>query len=230
MASSSDNRVVALLPLKANSERVRNKNFRPFNGQPLFRWVLNTLLGIDEIDQVVINTDARSELAACGLYEDDRILIRDRPLELRGDFVSMNHILANDVAHVKASTYIMTHTTNPLLTENSIRGAMAMYYKGLQEGNGDSVFAVNRVQTRFYRADGSAINHDPNKLARTQDLEPWFEDNSNLYVFSAASFASTAARIGSRPKMYEMASSESVDIDDQATWDMAEAIAQYRHR
>ena len=97
----------------------------------------------------------------------------------------------------------------------------------LADGSGDSVFTVNKFQTRFYRADGSAINHDPDNLIRTQDLEPWFEENSNLYVFSAASFARTNARIGKHPHMFEMGRSESVDIDDQESWYMAEAMSKY---
>ena len=39
-------RVVALLPMKAHSERVVGKNFRNLAGQPLFRWIMNTLLSI----------------------------------------------------------------------------------------------------------------------------------------------------------------------------------------
>ncbi|MEY8210683.1 MAG: acylneuraminate cytidylyltransferase family protein, partial [Gammaproteobacteria bacterium] len=53
-------RIVALLPMKMNSERVEGKNFRHFNGKPLFRWMLDTLLEIKDIDEVIINTDARS--------------------------------------------------------------------------------------------------------------------------------------------------------------------------
>ena len=42
-------KIVALLPMKANSERVKGKNFREFNGKPLFRWILDTLLAVEEI-------------------------------------------------------------------------------------------------------------------------------------------------------------------------------------
>lgn len=222
-------KIVALLPMKANSERVVGKNFRLFNGKPLFRWILDTLLSIEQIDRVIINTDARRILADNDLVDGPRILIRDRKPELCGDFVSMNLVLADDVAHVEADTYLMTHNTNPLLSVASVRGALALYQKGVAEGTCDSVFTVNRFQTRFYRADGSAINHDPNNLIRTQDLEPWFEENSNLYVFSRASFASTNARIGKKPAMYTMGRTESVDIDDQQSWYMAEAISKYLH-
>jgi CMP-N-acetylneuraminic acid synthetase len=220
-------RTVALLPMKANSERVKGKNFRSFNGKPLFRWMLDTLLAIEDIDEVIINTDARHVLADNGLVDGPRVRIRERRPEICGDFVSMNLVIADDIANVPADIYMMTHTTNPLLSEASIRGSLATYQRGLAEGTGDSVFTVNKFQTRFYRADSSAINHDPKVLLRTQDLEPWFEENSNLYVFSAASFASTNARIGEHPLMYEMGRSESVDIDDQESWYMAEAMSKY---
>ena len=99
-------RIVALLPMKANSERVKGKNFREFCGKPLFRWILDALLAIDEIDEVVINTDARHILAENGLVEGGRVRIRDRKPELCGDTVSMNLILADDIAAVPADTVL----------------------------------------------------------------------------------------------------------------------------
>jgi CMP-N-acetylneuraminic acid synthetase len=227
MEPNVSDKVIALLPMKANSERVVGKNFRPFNGKPLFRWILDTLLSVEQIDQVVINTDAREILAANGLTDGPRVLIRDRKPELCGDFVSMNLVLADDVANVDAGSYLMTHTTNPLLSVGTVRGALARYREGVATGVCDSVFTVNQFNTRFYRADVSAINHDPNNLIRTQDLEPWFEENSNLYIFSRDSFRATNARIGIKPAMYTMGRTESVDIDDQESWHMAEAMSKY---
>lgn len=228
MGMSNGKRVVALLPMKANSERVKGKNFRLFNGKPLFQCVLSSLLAAREIDMVVINTDARHILAENGLVDRDRVLIRDRRSEICGDLVSMNLVLADDMTHVQADVYLMTHTTNPLLTTGTIQEALTLYAVCMAEGTADSVFGVNKFQTRFYRRDGSPVNHDPTKLIRTQDLEPWFEENSNLYIFSRASFESTQARIGKRPRMFEMSKTESIDIDDQESWNMAEAMAMYR--
>ena len=217
-------KIVALLPMKKNSERVTGKNFRDLAGKPLFRWILDTLLEVEQIDQVVINTDAREILAGAGLTETDRIMIRDRKAELCGDFVSMNLVLADDVENVPADAYLMTHTTNPLVSADTLRGAISLYKKVVSEKTGDSVFTVNKVQTRFYRGDLSPVNHDPENLIRTQDLEPWYEENSNIYVFSAESFAAAKSRIGKRPQMLEMRRIESVDIDDADSWEMAEAL------
>ena len=78
-------KVVALLPMKAHSERVKGKNFRDLAGKPLFRWILDELLAVEEFDKIVINTDARHILENNGLIDTDKVLIRDRNPELCGD-------------------------------------------------------------------------------------------------------------------------------------------------
>lgn len=211
--------------MKANSQRVKGKNFRNLHGKPLFRWILDSLLAIDSIDQVVINTDARHILADNGLEESERVMIRDRKPELCGDEVSMNLILADDVENVPAQTYLMTHTTNPMLSTATIQTALDRYRVGVKAGEADSLFTVNKIQTRFYREDGSAVNHDPDNLIQTQDLEPWYEENSCLYIFSGDSFGAAHARIGKAPIMHETPPLENVDIDTPADWALAEAVA-----
>lgn len=220
-------KIVALLPMKANSTRVKGKNFRDFCGKPLFRWILDSLLAVKEIDYVVINTDARDILAENGLVDTDRIKIRDRKAEICGDEVSMNLVLADDVANVEADIYLMTHTTNPLLSPDTIRKAIAQYSAAQDNGSADSLFSVNKIQTRFYREDCSPINHDPDNLIPTQNLEPWYEENSNLYLFNRDSFAKTKARIGKQPMMMITPAMESSDIDTPDDWDKAVVTTHY---
>jgi len=220
-------RIVALLPMKAHSTRVQGKNFRSFCGKPLFRWILETLLSIEDISQIIINTDARHILAENGLLSSDRVVIRDRKLVLCGDEVSMNLVIGDDVAHIPADFYLMTHTTNPLMSAKTIRSAITAFRDSQSVDNTDSLFTVDKIQTRFYRADCSPVNHDPDRLIPTQELEPWYEENSNLYIFTADSFSKNKARIGKRPMMFESPPFESIDIDTPADWDFAVIAASY---
>lgn len=220
-------KVVALLPMKANSERVKGKNFRDFGGKPLFRWMLDKLISISEIDTVIINTDARHILLEHGLVEADRLLIRDRKSEICGDYVSMNMVIKDDVDNVDADIYLMTHTTNPLLSKNSIECAISQFKSALKDGTANSLFTVNKSQERFYDSNAKALNHDPENLVRTQDLEPWYKENSNLYLFTKESFRQTNARIGSNPMMLEIPSYESTDIDTPDDWDLGEVMIEY---
>ncbi|MDO4699761.1 MAG: acylneuraminate cytidylyltransferase family protein [Moraxella sp.] len=225
--SNAKKKIIALLPMKANSTRVQGKNFRNFCGKPLFRWVLDSLLAVEEIDKVIINTDARRILIENGLVETNRIQIRDRKEEIRGDDVSMNLILADDIANIDADVYLMTHTTNPLLSVTTISRAITEFLVAQDAKIADSLFTVNKIQTRFYREDCSPINHDPNNLVPTQNLEPWYEENSNLYLFTRESFAKTNARIGKKPIMMVTPAIESSDIDTPDDWDRAVVTAHY---
>jgi len=213
--------LVALLPMKEHSARIPNKNFKPFAGKPLFRWVLDTLLSIDEIELIVINTDARSKLRESGVIESERLVIRDRKPELLGDEVSMNRIIEDDIEAIAADLYLMTHSTNPLLRATTIMAGLTAF----RGGDHDSLFGVNRVQSRFYTQTGQPLNHDPDNLVPTQDLEPWFEENSCLYLFTRQSFGDAGARIGKNPLLFEIPKSESIDIDILQDWEIAEAIA-----
>ncbi len=220
-------KIIALLPMKANSQRVPGKNFRDFSGKPLFAWILDTLLSIEAIDKVVIDTDARAELEARGLKDSERVTLQQRPDNLCGDTVSMNHILAHDIKTNSADIYIMTHTTNPFLSAATISDGIQKYQAALKLGH-DSLFSVDPMQMRFYRSDMSPVNHDPDNLIQTQDLEAWFAENSNLYIFSRESFERTQARIGKKPILMPTPKFESVDIDTPEDWDFAEAIAHAR--
>ena len=220
-------RIVALLPMKANSERVKGKNFRDFGGKPLFKWVLDTLLSVAEIDLIVINTDARHILAEYGLIDNERILIRDRHEEICGDLISMNLIIKDDIKNIDADIYLMTHTTNPFLSRHSVQAAIEKFQITVKAGGADSLFTVNKVKHRFYDIEVQPINHDPANLIRTQDLDPWYQENSNLYLFSKESFYKTNARIGENPTMLVTAPYESTDIDTPDDWELGEVMVEY---
>lgn len=219
-------KIVALLPIKANSERVKQKNFKELGGKPLFKWVLDSLLQVEMLDKIVINTDARSILKEFGVDDSLKILIHDRPLEICGDMVDMNKVIKNDVERISSEIYLMTHATNPFIKYESINKAINYFLK-IKESGVDSLFSVNKMQSRFYNSEVNAINHNPSMLLRTQDLEPVYEENSNLYLFTQESFQNNNRRIGSNPRMIQSKKIESIDIDDSEDWILAEAVASY---
>ena len=220
----------ALLPMKMNSTRVKGKNFKSFAGKPLYAWILNTLLNVEQVDEIIINTDASEILMKDELMKSDKIKIIERPKHLCGDEVSMNRIIEYDLSHTFSDFFIMTHTTNPLLSKESIGACIDEYLMKKNLSNNDSLFTVNAIQTRFYTKNGKPINHNPKNLIPTQDLETFYEENSNLYIFSKESFLSTESRIGKNPILFETPKNEAIDIDTNEEWEMAESMALYKKR
>jgi len=216
-------RIKALLPMKGNSERVPNKNMRDFDGAPLYHAVMKSLLASKYIDQVVINTD--SEVIANDAKKNfgNSIVIIDRPEEIQGDFVSMNNIIECDLNHLDGTHFLQTHSTNPLIRHTTIDKAIEQYFNGLEQY--DSLFSVTRLQTRLYDKKAKPINHNPNELLRTQDLEPLFEENSNFYIFSKEAFYNAdKKRIGLKPQIFEVNQLEAVDIDEPEDFKLAELL------
>ena len=218
----------AILPMKINSNRVKGKNFKNFAGKPLYSWILNTLLNVDEIEKIIINTDAKEILIKDELMHNDKIKIIERPKYLCGDEVSMNKIIEYDLSHTYSDVFVMTHTTNPLLSKETISACINEYILKKELSNYDSLFTVNAIQTRFYSKNGKPINHNPKKLIPTQELEKIYEENSNLYIFSKESFLSTSSRIGKNPILFETPKNEAIDIDTNDEWEMAESMAFYK--
>lgn len=220
-------KITALLPMKANSERVKGKNFRLFGNKPLFKWILDTLEDINFIDEIVINTDAEPQLIEKGFEETKKTRLRKRKKSICGDDVSMNIILKDDIENTKSDLYLMTHTTNPFLSKNTIEDAVAFFLEKTKKENCDSLFSVDKVQERFFDENAKPLNHDLTNLIKTQDITPWFKENSNLYIFTKESFLSSNSRIGKNPIMYEMSSYESLDIDNQHDWDLGISMLKF---
>lgn len=209
--------------MKGNSERVPNKNLKSFNGIPLYRVVLNTLLNCSLIDEVIVNTD--SDLIAEDIKTNypERVSVIDRPESICGNYVSMNKIIEHDINQFSADIFLQTHSTNPLLKSETIAKALEKMILIKAKGYNDSIFSVTKTQKRFYNEDCTPMNHDP-KMLVTQHLSPIFEENSCFYIFTRDSFKQNESRIGANPLMFEIDKIEATDIDEPEDFTIAKIL------
>lgn len=218
----TNHNIIALLAMKGHSERVSNKNIRPFAGKPLFHHIAQVLQDSDLVQSIIINTDS-DFIARSASEHFSKVRIIDRPEAIRGDMVSMNTIIAYDLSVTEGEHFLQTHSTNPILTRATLDRAIAEYFA--MDETHDSLFSVTKLQTRLYWESGEPVNHNPRELLRTQDLPPLFEENSNIYLFSRESFLKADnKRVGTHPKMFVMDQLEAMDIDTEEDFILAEAI------
>jgi len=218
-------RIVALVPMRHHSQRVPQKNFRLLDGKPLYQHIITTLLAVPQVSEIVVDTD--SPVIVAGLQESfPMVKVIDRPQELRADDISMNRILQYDISQAPADFYLQTHSTNPLLKTVTLSSAIERFLAEYPAH--DSLFSVTRLQTRLYDHNGKAINHDPRILIQTQDLPPVYEENSCIYLFSAATLARHGTRIGDTPILFETEVDESWDIDEEIDFKLVDLILQAR--
>jgi len=216
-------KIKALVPMKAHSERVPNKNIRLLAGKPTFHWILEALSKSQYIDEIIINTD--SEEIAKNATENFNVTILKRPDYLLGDMVSIQPLIEYDISQTNGDYYLQTHSTNPLLTTDTINKAIEFFFN---QSEHDALFTVTPVKTRFYWKDGRGINHDPKVLIRTQDLDPIYEENSCLYLFSRETNQKIKNRLGSNPIMFPINKLEAVDIDTIEDFLFAEFLLKHK--
>ena len=207
-------KVAAIIPMKYHSSRVPGKNFKLMNGKPLFYYIINTLIECKEITNIIINTDSILVINKIKEYfKTNKLIFYNRPKELIGDEISVNKIIKNTILNVKIDVdfYLQTHVTNPLLTSSTISKAFKKY--NFVKNEHDSLFSVKTWYTRLYNKDSQAVNHNPDILIQTQDLDPIYEENSCIYIFTKENFMKSEKRIGKTPYLFKMNTFESQDID-----------------
>lgn len=212
-------KATAIVPMKLNNRRLPQKNTKSFtNGKPLCYYILSTLLTVDGIDEVYVycsNPDIKEFIP-----EGVKYLRRSEMLDQ--DTTSMTEVLTCFTKEVSADIYVMTHTTAPFISKESIeKGLNAVKY-----GEYDSSFAAKKLQDFLWK-DGSPFNYDLANIPRTQDLPALYEETSGFYIYKHDVMANLHRRIGEKPFIVEVSEIEAVDIDEPEDFMIADAI--YNH-
>lgn len=210
-------KIVACVPMKLNSERIKNKNIIPLGGKPLCSYIFNTLLDVKELDEIY---------AFCSDESIKQFLPRgvtylSRETELDGSLVKANALYSSFIEKIDADIYLIAHTTAPFIKAETISGALK---KIVSEGY-DSAFAAQKIQT-FAWYEGTPINYELNDIPRTQDLVPIFVETSGFFAFRKSVFIKYNQRIGFKPFVQEVDNYEAVDIDTQDDYDFAQMLAE----
>ena len=217
--SKSIPRIKALIFMKAFSERVPRKNMKKLCGKPLFHWILDSLSESNYINEIIINTDSK-EIAESATSNYD-VTIHMRPKYLNNiDSNEANQIIEYDLSKTNGEYFFQSHSTNPLLSAETIDRAIEEYFRN----KFDSLISVTERRKFYYTMDGEPVNHNPQKLVRTQNGKSLYEENSCIYIFSRKVFEKNFSRVGNNPKLYPISSLESIDIDEPIDFEIAEFL------
>lgn len=212
-------RIVAVVPMKLINRRLPQKNTKTFsNGKPLCWYILTTLLSVKEINKVYVYC-SNPEIQG---YLPEGVEFLKRSEGLDKDSTKMNEVLKAFSNDIDADVYVMTHTTAPFISAESIKkGINAVVSEGY-----DSSFAAKKLQDFLWK-DGQPLNYSLDNIPRTQDLPILFEETSGFYIYKREVIQSLNRRIGNKPNIVEVGEIESTDIDEPEDFLIADAIYNY---
>lgn len=209
-------KIVAMIPIKLNNERVPGKNVKCFSdGTPLIKLIQRACLNAENIDEVYVYCSS-SEVEA---YLETGVKFLKRPDFLDSASANCNDIIREFMKEVDADIYVASHATGPFTRSKSIDECI----EAVKTGDYDSAFLAKRMQ-EFLWQEGKALNFDIQNFPRTQDLIPIYSEAPGAYVFTKETFIKYDRRVGIRPFIKEVSEIESRDIDYPEDFDIADAI------
>lgn len=212
----------AIVPVRGGSERVANKNMRPFAGSTLLEIKLRQLLAVPSIAAVHVSSedgdmlDLSAKLGAIPHMRDPFYATSSVP---------MSDVYAYMAAQVQAEHLLLTHVTNPLAGAEVYAGLIERYE---QRGDRfDSLTTVADVKDFLY-LDGKPLNFDPANKPRSQDLPDIVKLTHVVSIAPRAMVIDTKQWFGPNVEFVKLDALQSLDIDTPL--DMAIAEWLYRDR
>lgn len=208
-------KIVAIVPIKLNNERLPNKNIKLlYDGKPLISRILKTLSCVEKIDERYVFCSDEKIIP----YLNDGVKFLKRDKELDSNVTNFTQIFESFIDLVDADIYVYTHATAPLISKETIETCIN---KILYDGY-DSAFTATKVQTFYWK--NNSPNYDTSNIPRTQDLEPIYIETSGLYAFKKDVFVNTHSRIGKNPYICEVLEKEAIDVDNIEDFELANAF------
>ena len=199
-------KIVAIVPIKLKSKRLKNKNFKKINGRPLYKYLLDKLK-FTNFDEIYVDSNSPEIEEYCKLKNYKFI---KRLPKLAHDNANGNDLLNYHSKIINADIYFQLFITAPLLKIKTINNCIKKIKKSKKY---DSILTSKSVQTWFWYK-GKPVNYNPKILPRSQDADPLVFETTGLYGIRKKILLSKKARIGNKPYFYEVSDEEAIDLDN----------------
>lgn len=221
---------IAIIPARSGSKGLKNKNIKLLNGKPLIAYSIEAALASGIFEEVYVSTDSQ-EYANIAMEYGAKVPF------LRGETTATDKASSWDVVREALEQYkkvgkvfdmvTLLQPTTPLRKEEDIRNAYVLYQKNLA----NAVVSVCEVDhsplwSNTLPEDHSLTNFiskEVSALSR-QELKTYYRINGGIYMVRVSYFMETESIYTSNCFAYVMDKKQSVDIDDEFDFRMAEAI------
>ncbi|WP_320035329.1 acylneuraminate cytidylyltransferase family protein [Halarcobacter sp.] len=212
---------LAIIPARAGSKRLQNKNLLKLNNKPLIGWTIEAGLKSKYIDEVMVTTDDDNIMQiseSCGANVPFK-----RPKELATDYATRSQVINHTINYYKNikkkhfDYLIFLQPTSPLRDEIDIDKAIEFMCKK----NADAIISVCEVEHPIQWSGTIPGNKDMTNFlnnsflqTRSQDLEKYYRLNGAIYICSIEKFLEEeCVFLRNNIFAFEMSQIKSVDID-----------------
>ncbi|MBI2612554.1 acylneuraminate cytidylyltransferase family protein [Candidatus Kaiserbacteria bacterium] len=223
-----DANILAIIPARAGSRGIPNKNIRMFAGKPLIAYTIEVAKAAPSLDRIVVSTDSQEIAGIAQKYGAEVPFLR--PAELATDASTVVDAVIHLLEQLRKDGYEPTHIlllqpTSPLRTSEDIESAVRLF----NDSRADSLVSVCRSENVLMTKDKGNVIHFENPEMLTspnrQQLPAYFRfDGSMLYLVDAKKLIAEKTFFPGKLVGYEIPRWRAIDLDEPEDFVVGEVI------
>lgn len=223
MTKTNKMKITAVIPIRSGSQRVKNKNLRPFGDTTLLQLKIKTLLQVPELDSIVVNTNSQQ---AISIVKNDcikgggRVNIHRREEYYASSQCSGSEFFKHLGEVTDTDIFVYCPCTSPFVRPETVSQCIKAY---LDRNDCDCIATVSSVK-EFLWFDGKPVNYDPLNAPNSQNLPNVLALNFGVTVVAREDLIENRNIIGKRPKFVITSDVEAIDIDTPLDFYIAEQL------
>lgn len=208
--------MIAIVPIRAGSKGIPNKNIKLLGGNPLVWWVLNALKN-SNVNQIIVATDEEYIDLVSNFGMGLVTYLRDS--KNSKDESSTEDVLIEVINNLKIDDDVMlVQATSPLTTSDDINNGIELYKEF------DSILSVVEQKRFMWSKDGIPMNYNISNRPRRQDWDGYYVENGAFYINHSSNILRDKNRLSGKIGCSVMNDITYFEIDSEDDWKIIESI------
>jgi len=201
--------ITAVIPVRAGSTRLKDKNISRFAGLNLLTWKIEQLKLVKEIENIVVSSDSDLMLE---MAMDKGCQIQKRPPEFCDEITKpFGDVVEWVVSNVTGEHILWATVTSPLTDQTHYAAAIDKYYEVL--GEYDSLVSFSVIKHFIWNEDGP-VNYSLSSHVSSQNLPAFYQKTCGISIAPRGDMLRWKYDHGTNPYKYIIDKRAAVDIDD----------------
>jgi len=210
--------IVALIPVKGSSERVKRKNLRKFANSSLFELKLNQLKKTTCFSKIIVSSESEEILKIAQRKGFD---VHHRDPYYSTSKVPMSEVYSYIASEIDGENIAWINVTNPLANKLVYEKAVRVYSK-MPKKFDCLLSAVENKQNYFFK--NKRVNFKRSPWSRSQDLIPLISLSFVINILKRENMIKWGSCVGKKPKFFFINPISSIDVDDKYSFKLSETI------
>jgi len=229
-------KTLGVIPARAGSKRVPDKNIREMDGKPLIAHAIEQANNSQVLDEVIISTDNKKIQKVAEEYGGN--VPFQRPAKLATDEATNDKVIQHALDWFESKNELFKYVclvsvTTPFRSVNDIDKSLSKLYKS----SSDSIVSVTTYDIPPFWAiefNGEELDpyfdENPWKKTRTQEFPKLYHPNGAIFAARVSAFEKVEGFYTDHTIGYKMPPKRSLDIDEPFDLELARALVSKRQQ